>query len=119
MYQFIFKFNICIPDLSANIKSKREKIFKQKSKLHIEVESKVYRLNNLFLEFELMFRYYNELLNVNSYNIDFFMNTPTFFSLFIVIGDGFPPPPLWDRVEVYEYDVKEIWREAVQKCNSG
>lgn len=25
IYQFVFKFNICIPDLSANIKSKREK----------------------------------------------------------------------------------------------
>lgn len=39
-YQFIFKFYICIPDLSANIKSKREKISKQKSKWQIEAEIK-------------------------------------------------------------------------------
>ena len=130
MYQFIFKFYICIPDISANIKSKREKISKQKSKWQIEAEMKSSSLNNLSSESEQMVGYYNESLNasptrwkwvwvnsrswwgtgrpdvlrfmgsqrvghdwatelnwteLNIYNIDCFMNTPTFFhSLFIV-----------------------------------
>lgn len=47
MYQFIFKFNICIPDLSANIKSKREKIPKQRSELQIEAEIESSRAKQL------------------------------------------------------------------------
>jgi hypothetical protein len=55
MYQFIFKFNICIPDLSANIQSNREKIPKQKSKLQIEAELKFDCLNSLSSELGKMF----------------------------------------------------------------
>lgn len=85
MYQFIFKFYVCIPDISANIQSKKEKISKQKSKWQIEAEMKSSSLNNLSSESEQMVGGYNESLNADSYNIDCFMNTPTFFrSLFII-----------------------------------
>ena len=65
MYQFIFKFYICIPDISANIKSKREKISKQKSKWQIEAEMKSSSLNNLTSESEQRVGYYNESLNAS------------------------------------------------------
>lgn len=51
MYQFVFRFNICIPDLSANIKSKREKISNQKIKLQIEAE--IYSLESEQLIFRI------------------------------------------------------------------
>ena len=67
MYQFIFKFYICIPNSSANIKSEREKISKQKNNWQIEAEMKSSILNNLSSESEQMVGYYNDSLNANSY----------------------------------------------------
>ena len=67
MYQFIFKFYICIRNSSANIKSEREKISKQKNNWQIEAEMKSSSLNNLSSESEQMVGYYNDSLNANSY----------------------------------------------------
>lgn len=44
---------------------------------------------------------------------------PTFFLFFFYCQWWCFLPPLWDRVEVYEQDVKEIWTKAVQSWNSG
>ena len=43
----------------------------------------------------------------------------TFFHYFFVAIGVVGSPPLRDRIGVYEYDIKEIWRKAVQSWNSG
>lgn len=71
MYQFISELNICILDLSANIKSNRKKISKKKSKSQMTEYTKSSPSAQLILEFGQMLWYYTKLLNVNNYNIDY------------------------------------------------
>lgn len=66
-----------------------------------------------------MCRQCNSLLNANNCNIVCHMNTPHILSFFpcCIIGGGAYLSFFSPSIELYKYEIKEIWRKVIQNWN--